>query len=89
MSNLPPDSATVIAATGGTSLWGLQEHLTAATVDLLAAANWQRGGGKGVQPKPLKRPGVNDGDVERIGGSRTYSVDEMRELLDLSRTGTD
>ena len=79
MSNLPPDSATVIAATGGTSLWGLQEHLAAATVDLLAAANWQRGGGKGVKPKPLKRP----------GGSRTYSVDEMRELLDLSRTGTD
>lgn len=36
--------------------WTIQEHLTAHLVDILNGANWQRGGGKGSQPKPLPRP---------------------------------
>lgn len=38
------------------SAWTVQEHLTALLADILQAANWQRGGGKGSQPKPLPRP---------------------------------
>jgi hypothetical protein len=32
------------------------EHLLATAIDVLAAANWQRGGGKSPRPKPLQRP---------------------------------
>lgn len=38
-------------------LWRLEHHLLANVIDLLAAANWQRGGGKGQRPKPFDRPG--------------------------------
>lgn len=52
-------------------LWGLQEHLTAAAVDELRVANWQRaneGVKKGQQsprPKPLPRPGVGNRRTQR------------------------
>lgn len=36
--------------------WGATEHLLAATVDSIAAGNWQRSGGKGQRPKPVPRP---------------------------------
>jgi hypothetical protein len=36
--------------------WTMDRHLLAAIVDLLAAANYQRGGGKGTAPKPVPRP---------------------------------
>lgn len=38
--------------------WTLTDHLLAVAVDTLRGANWQRGGGKGTKPKPLKRPGA-------------------------------
>jgi len=39
--------------------WGVVEHLLAATVDALNAANWQRAGKKNTpRPKPITRPGV-------------------------------
>ncbi|MDX3555182.1 hypothetical protein PV729_26035 [Streptomyces europaeiscabiei] len=47
-------------------VWGLQEHLTALTIDELRIANWQRQN-EGVKeskqtkpPKPMARPGVNN-----------------------------
>lgn len=62
--------------------WTDREYLWALAVDYLAGANWQRGGGKGMRPQPLPRPGP-DPNKERFGGhKRTYSVDEMRRLLD-------
>jgi hypothetical protein len=49
-------------------VWGLQEHLTALTIDELRIANWQRQN-EGVKeskqtkpPKPMARPGVNRRD---------------------------
>lgn len=43
---------------GPTADWSATEHLLAVVADLLAAANWQRGGDKKKQrPKPLPRPG--------------------------------
>jgi hypothetical protein len=54
--HLPDDSATWVAIHGEKALWGTTDYLLAAVVDNLAAANWQRGGGKGQRPKPLQRP---------------------------------
>lgn len=41
---------------GDAARWGIDTHLLATIVDVLAGANWQRGGGKGPKPKPVKRP---------------------------------
>ncbi|MCG5460852.1 hypothetical protein MED01_004278 [Micromonospora sp. MED01] len=54
--HLPPDSPLGIALHGEAGRWSTTDHLLASTVELLAGANWQRGGGKGSKPKPLPRP---------------------------------
>ncbi|WP_406083113.1 hypothetical protein OHA01_26390 [Micromonospora zamorensis] len=41
---------------GEAGRWSTADHLLASAVELLAGANWQRGGGKGGKPKPLPRP---------------------------------
>jgi hypothetical protein len=47
--------------------WGGVEYMLANVVDLLAAANWQRGGDKRVKkPKPIKRPHEKD-DKQTFG----------------------
>lgn len=69
MTMLPNDSVTsqamardapksVMTDEEEAKLWRLEHHLMAHVVDLLAAANWQRGGGKGKRPPPLERPGT-------------------------------
>jgi hypothetical protein len=61
---MPAGARTRLAQGDKDSLWGLQEHLQAHTIDALRAANWQRaneGLKKGQQskpPKPFPRPGV-------------------------------
>jgi hypothetical protein len=50
-------SALHRALAGDDHVWGLQEQLQAATVDVLQAANWQRTGKKSGKPKPIPRPG--------------------------------
>lgn len=54
--------------------WDTIEHLLAAVVDLLAAANWQRGGGKGQKPKPVPRP-------QAEGKRRGPMTEEDKEAL--------
>lgn len=79
---LPPSSPWVLRETDGESAWQIPEQLAALTVDVLALANWQRGGGKGRRPKPIGRPGVKPAvDETKFGGVETYSVDEMRRML--------
>lgn len=53
---LPPDSPLGIALHGDAARWATSDHLLATAVDLLAGANWQRGGGKRAKPKPIRRP---------------------------------
>lgn len=65
-----------MALHGAAAAWTPAEYLLANVVDLLAAANWQRGGGKGKKPKRVRRPGDRDG-FEQLGGSTSMSIDEF------------
>jgi len=62
--------------------WRLEHHLLALVADLLSAANWQRGGGQGSRPKPIRRPGVKDDSVQRIGAKESpLTPEQKREIL--------
>lgn len=54
----PPQSALARSRYGDAVAWGATEHLLALIADHLAGANWQRSGGKGTRPTPIKRPGA-------------------------------
>lgn len=74
LGHLPRDSATVREVHGDSVEWGATEHLLATAVDVLAAANWQRGGDKKkTRPKPLPRPGGK--------GEARAKAAEIRERL--------
>jgi hypothetical protein len=51
-----PHGAQVWLALGHDAGWSVEAQLLAHAVDALHGANWQRGGGKGAQPKPIDRP---------------------------------
>ncbi len=53
--HLPTRSATGRELFGEAVDWTIDTYLAANQVDLLAGANWQRGG-KGMRPQPLPRP---------------------------------
>lgn len=59
VEHMPPDSAFAAAIQGGPEFrgWRPDTYLLAAAVDVLQAANYQRGGGRGIRPEPIKRPG--------------------------------
>lgn len=59
-------------------MWTDHEYLLAGILDLLAGANWQRGGGKGSRPKPVKRPGDTKGET-RYG--KAVPIDIAKERL--------
>lgn len=75
--------------------WGLEHHLLALIADLLAGANWQRGGGKGSKPRPIPRPGVSDEPTGtrdgvpsgRIGGRTKSSLTPEQKIEVLRRIG--
>lgn len=49
---------SALGRAGNPGGWGVESHLLAAVVDLLALHAWQNGGGKGERPKPIPRPGT-------------------------------
>jgi hypothetical protein len=50
--------------------------MLANVVDLLNAANWQRGGDKRARrPKPMPRPGDGDGEIQRFGADPIAPAD--------------
>lgn len=55
LASTPPDLDAKPAEMGHHG-WTFDRHLLAAIVDLLQAANYQRGGGKGTKPTPVPRP---------------------------------
>jgi hypothetical protein len=58
VSNLPPsgESALYRAQNPKSWWWTPDMDFTAAVLVSLQWANWQRGGGRGEKPKPVKRP---------------------------------
>ena len=86
LAHVPADSATARAVHGEAAAWGLAEHLLAAVVDVLQFANYQRAGGKGRKPRPVKRPG--DGRHVTRHGRTHLPPDEAIDLLARARAGT-
>ena len=81
VSHLPSDSWTVRALNDGSPLPHLEHRLLALAINQLMAGNWQRGGGKGRKPQPLRLPGdPTDDRTQRIGKARPIA--EMRQILD-------
>ncbi|MFJ9443251.1 hypothetical protein ACIRRH_15475 [Kitasatospora sp. NPDC101235] len=62
---LPPTSRLAAALTGRPA-WSRGEYLLADIWDVLASANWQRGGDRHApRPKPYPRPGARRDPAER------------------------
>lgn len=67
-----PAGAQIWVSVGSDLAWTSQTHLTAAVLDALNGANWQRGDGKSKKPDPTPRPSelaeraaVTDRHIER------------------------
>ncbi|MDN4645357.1 hypothetical protein [Arthrobacter sp. PsM3] len=71
------------AVAGEDGEWDLQNHLLAGVFDLLAAANWQRGGDESAKkPERLHRPGVvKQAEGEVMARGKAVSIDEMNARL--------
>lgn len=83
--NLPLGGPLDVAQRGPAATWDVNSHLLAGIHDHLAGANWQRGGGKGSRPQPIRRPGVDDG-TKRLGSVRALD-DETRAMFKAWRDG--
>lgn len=51
-----PRGSALWQVTNSDLTWPDETYLLATAVDALHGANWQRGAGKGPQPKPVQRP---------------------------------
>lgn len=79
--HLPPDSAFVCAVLGPErAAWSVNSYLLAGISNLLAGANWQRSGGKGLRPKPVQTPASKPQRQQR---SRAECDDSVRRLVNL------
>lgn len=81
LSHSKPGSAFLRSLGGEAAEWTLTDHLLAVTIDVLNAANWQRGGGKGKRPRPIPRPGVEPKQGKRFGTA--VSIDELKRRLEV------
>ena len=80
----PRDSAVHRSVIGEDHVWGLSEQLLAALFDVLAVANWQRGGDANAKkPEPLRRPGVTKQAAggETLARGKAVSIEEMNARL--------
>jgi len=78
-----PLDSQLCAAVNGAAPWSRLEVLMASQIDSTRAGNWQRGGGKGPKPKPIKVPGY-DTNEQVIG--KPLPIDEVQNYLN-SRNG--
>lgn len=68
----PPTSQLGQAVNG--PAWAVTDLLLASTIDTLRLANWQRAGGKGSKPKPIRVPGS-------VGGEKSWgSANEFESV---------
>lgn len=80
LHNSTPDSRYARAILGEDALWTLSNHLLATVADRIAGGNWQRGGGKGGRPKPIRRPGTGGGRTT-YGGKHGRTNEEVTAAL--------
>jgi len=69
---------------GADHAWDLQSHLLAGIFDVLAVANWQRGGDENAKkPERLERPGANKqvDAGETLARGRAVSIEDMNARL--------
>ena len=83
MRQSPHGSALHRAIAGEDHPWDLHANLLAVVADLLAAANWQRGGDpQAKRPTPIPRPGATQAvDGETMARGKPVSIEEMDALL--------
>lgn len=62
--------------------WSPEMHRLTDIFDVLAAANWQRSGGRGARPKPARRPGKSQS--ERLG--KPVPFEQVEQYL-INRNG--
>jgi hypothetical protein len=75
------DSAYARAALGAEEVeWSLTNHLLAGVADRLSGGNWQRSGGKGPRPMPIRRPGV--GGPRKLGNTQGMSPQQVKAKLE-------
>lgn len=80
----PPGSAVHRAVAGPDHAWDLHGHLLAGIFDLLAIANWQRGGDEHAKkPDRLPRPGITTpaAEGEVLARGKAVSIEEMNARL--------
>lgn len=81
----PHASALARAIRGEAADWDLGNHLLAGVFDLLATANWQRGGDtSSKRPPPLPRPGMTartEGEDLAAGRAKPVTTEKMDRLL--------
>lgn len=79
----PRDSAIYRSIIGPDHEWDLSTHIWAGIFDLLAAANWQRGGDENAKkPERLARPGVKKQiDGQMLAQGKAISVEDMNARL--------
>jgi hypothetical protein len=81
VNNPARDSAYARAALGAEEIaWTLEAHLLAVIGDRLAGGNWQRSGGKGPRPSPIRRPGV--GGPRKLGNTKGQTPEQVRAKLE-------
>jgi hypothetical protein len=73
-----PLDSQLATEVNGAAPWSRLEVLTASLIDSVRAGNWQRGGGKGPKPKPIKVPGY-DNNEQVIG--KPLPIDEVQAYL--------
>ena len=95
LNHLPRESAYVQAVVGDTARWGDTEHLLAGLIDVVQVGNYytqvlasNRQFKEAPKPPPVfPRPGDKPDRGKRPG--RTYTREQMREILDRRRQGID
>ncbi|MFH8838841.1 hypothetical protein [Streptomyces sp. NPDC017868] len=92
IKHLPADGALQREIHGEAAEWSLTDHLLAAAVDHLAAANWMFQCVNTAEddetpdpPQPVPRPGATDEDGERDGGAGPEGADEAVSPAALAR----
>jgi hypothetical protein len=83
VKHLPDTSALRREVLGEQGPWGLHGHLLAGIFDLLAVANWQRGGDENAKkPERIERPGVKKQlDGQLLAQGKAVSIEDMNKQL--------